>query len=254
MLRVLPKILLLLSFGAIPIAQAGFFSDISGKTSAGSNSEQAAPLTEDEKTHPQAYANYNSGFKKRVAKDYQGAVAEYNRAIELYPEFAEAYRARGNAKAWLSDSQGWMEDINRAISLNPKNAEFYSERAAAKGYVNDWAGQIADLEKALVLDPNNQNYRESVIKAKNSLGLNEEGKLHPQAYAYFQSGSKKFQSKDYQGAIAEYTRAIESDPGFADAYKSRGNARGWLDDNKGWLEDETPAISANVVTTARWKM
>ena len=244
-MRVLPKIFLVLFFGGIPVAHAGFFSDLADKISSGSSSEQTAPLTEDEKAHPQAYAYYKSGRKKLDSKDYQGAVAEYTRAIESYPEFTDAYKFRGAARGWLDDDRGWLEDINRAISLNPNNAAYYSDRAKAKGYVNDWVGQVSDLEKALVLDHNNQDYRESLINAKNRLGLYEEEKSHPQAYAYFQSGSKKSQSKDYQGAIAEYTRAIESDPGFADAYKSRGNARGWLDDDKGWLEDLNRAISLN---------
>jgi tetratricopeptide (TPR) repeat protein len=155
----------LISLGIIPDAHAGFFSDLVDKISPA----DSTPVTEEEKAHPQAYAYYNSGVKKHNSKDYQGAVAEFTRAIESYPEFADAYKSRGDAKGWLDDSHGWMEDINRAISLNPNNAAYYADRADAKSYVKDWSGAVADYDKAVSLEPHNQNFVAGRDKAKVNL-------------------------------------------------------------------------------------
>jgi len=48
--------------------------------------------------------------------------------------------------------------------------------------------------------------------------------VYPQtAQTYIDSGSKKHRQGDYRGALQDYTRAIELNPNYADAYYSRGS-------------------------------
>jgi tetratricopeptide (TPR) repeat protein len=150
----------------------------------------------------------------------------------------------------MDDDKGWLDDATRAITLEPTNAAFYVNRAVAKWYLKDWAGRVSDYEKAVALDPNNQEYKGKLSTAKYDLSLDKEEKSHPKAYALFQSGLKKHMAKDYQGAITDFTEAIKADPQFAQAYNSRGKARGWLDDNQGWMEDETRAIAIDPTNAA----
>ena len=49
----------------------------------------------------------------------------------------------------------------------------------------------------------------------------------------------KDELKDYKGAIADYTKAIEIDPNYADAYNNRGIAKDELKDYKGAIADYT---------------
>ncbi|MDD2829363.1 MAG: hypothetical protein PHW18_07310 [Sulfuricurvum sp.] len=204
-------------------------------------------MAAEEKSHPKAYALYQNGMTKFRTKDYQGAITDYTGAIKFDPKFAEAYKARGNSKGWLDDNQGWLEDLNKAISLEAKNPAYYADRAVAKEYLKDWAGRVSDYEKAVLLDPNNQEYKNKLNTAKSSLRwdivVGVEEKLNLQAYTLFQSGIKKHNAKDYQGAIVDFTSAIEADPKFSPAYKRRGISKGWLDDNQGWLADMDIAIS-----------
>lgn len=241
MLRLFPKLCLIASLAFIPSAHAGFFSDIMDSISSPSE-----PISEDEKAHPQAYEYYKNGIKKHDAKEYQGAIEEFNRAIDAYPAFAQAYKRRGNTKGWLNDDQGWKEDTTRAIALEPTNALYYADRAKAKFYLKDYVGKITDYEKAVALDPNNQSYKEKLNAAKRSLRwdmvVSAEEKNNPQAYALFQSGIVKADAKEFQGAIEDLTSAINADPKFSPAYKRRGLAKGWLSDNQGWLNDINTAI------------
>ena len=45
------------------------------------------------------------------------------------------------------------------------------------------------------------------------------------AEKYFKLGEQKYNKKDYQGAIADYDKAIELNPKYARAYYNRGNSK-----------------------------
>lgn len=59
------------------------------------------------------------------------AIGLFDEAIELSPNFAEAYKERGRAKLLNGDKDGSVEDMKKALELNPKeeaglNGEFKS--------------------------------------------------------------------------------------------------------------------------------
>jgi tetratricopeptide (TPR) repeat protein len=60
------------------------------------------------------------GLVKERSGDYKGAIADYNRAIELNPKFAVAYDDRASAKGLAGDNEGALADCNKAIELNPR--------------------------------------------------------------------------------------------------------------------------------------
>ena len=61
-----------------------------------------------------------SGKAKFIQGDYSGAIADYDRAIELNPDYVEAYNNRGCllSPSW-SDYEGAIANCDRAIELNP---------------------------------------------------------------------------------------------------------------------------------------
>ena len=64
------------------------------------------------------------------------------------------------------------------------------------------------------------------------------------AVLYLERGIEKRKSGDYYGAISDYTKAIEINPLYADAYYNRGNIKGRdLKDNKGALLDFNKALA-----------
>jgi len=83
-----------------------------------------------------------------------GALADFDRAIELDPKNAVAYYNRGHAKWVKKDAAGALADCNRAIELDPKYAEAYFERGTLKGRTKDIDGAIADLTRAIESKPN----------------------------------------------------------------------------------------------------
>jgi len=63
--------------------------------------------------------------------------------------------------------------------------------------------------------------------------------------AYNDRGFVKYKLKDYQGAIDDYTQAIRIAPNYALAYYNRGNAKYKLQDYQGAVDDYTEAININ---------
>ncbi len=62
---------------------------------------------------------------------------------------------------------------------------------------------------------------------------------------FYREGNIKFVSGDYQGSIADFTNAIESDPRHTAAFNNRGVARNKLNDTHGELRDYNSALLTN---------
>ncbi len=211
------------------------------------------PFTENRPMSPTSNAAslHESGNQKLDKGDYDGAIADYNRAIELNPKYASAYNNRGNAKSNKRDYDGAIADYNRAIELDPKYAFAYSNRGSAKSNKRDYDGAIADFDRAIELDPkfasayNNRGYAKSNKRDYDGAiaDCNRAIELDPKyAFAYNNRGKAKKSKGDCDGAIADYNRAIELDPKFAIACYNRADAKTNIGDLNGAIADFDRAI------------
>ena len=73
----------------------------------------------------------NRGFAKYVLGQYEEAINDYDKAIELRPDYAPVYKNRGNAKAELGRYEEAITDFDKAIKLEPDNQNFHNGRAIA---------------------------------------------------------------------------------------------------------------------------
>jgi tetratricopeptide (TPR) repeat protein len=99
----------------------------------------------------EAIASYNEGNAKYQAGDAKGAIEAYNKAINLQPNFPEAFINRGNSKVKAGDKDGAIADFNEAIKLEADSATAYASRGELKYSSGDSAGAKADLMKAAEL-------------------------------------------------------------------------------------------------------
>ncbi|MCG6917213.1 MAG: tetratricopeptide repeat protein [Deltaproteobacteria bacterium] len=105
------------------------------------------------------YANaYNNrGNIKSKQRDYGGAVADYNRAIGLNGLFVEAHFNRGIARENLGDLTGTIQDFSRAIELDSEYGDAYFRRGNVKERLGDYAGALSDFDRVLEIDPESAN-------------------------------------------------------------------------------------------------
>ena len=62
------------------------------------------------------------GHEKFKLKDYYGAISDYTKAIEIYPNTDYAYANRGAMKAILKNLKGACVDWKKAAELGNKDA------------------------------------------------------------------------------------------------------------------------------------
>jgi len=80
---------------------------------------------------------YERGLINYKNVDYEAAVRDFSKAIELNPEYATAYNNRGFAYMKLSKYNEAIIDFDKAIELNSKYATAYSNREIAYNSLND---------------------------------------------------------------------------------------------------------------------
>ncbi len=79
---------------------------------------------------------------------YDEAVADLNKAVKLFPDFAYAYYNRANLLALSGSLPEAFQDYSKAIELNPFFAEAYYNRGVIQIFMKDTRKGCLDLSKA----------------------------------------------------------------------------------------------------------
>lgn len=161
-----------------------------------------------------AHAYYTQGKIKYTAKNYEGAIANFDEAIHLEPDFSIAYFDRGRAKYNLGNYEGAMIDLEKGVKLSPEYAAIYHLMGVISILLNNYKGAITYFDKSIKLAPED-------------------------AEPYNFRGTAKYKLGDYHGAIVDFDKAVEINPGDANIYNNRGNVKiyfGNFESKRGNLE------------------
>ena len=174
------------------------------------------------------------GNTKYDLGDYKGAIADYDSAIRLKPDYAEAYNNRGTAKHKLGQRFAAIADYDSTIRLKPDYANAYYNRGLAKYNLGQHFAAIADFDSAIRLNPDDAAAYLNRGSAKGQLGqhfaaiadFDSAIRLKPDyAKAYLNRGLAKYNLGQHFAAIADFDSAIRLNPDDAKTYYNRGNAK-----------------------------
>jgi tetratricopeptide (TPR) repeat protein len=170
------------------------------------------------------------GFSEQEKKDFGKAVADFREAVRLEPNDSIYRNNLANALLKHGEPDLAAVEYNEALRLDPENIVAYMDRGRLRIRRADYAGAIGDLTKAASIKPPYPTVYQF-----------DEGPIDELALIYQLLADAKLKSKDYEGAIAAYTRAISQTGKFSAAFEGRATAEEALGNTDGAKEDRATA-------------
>ncbi|MEO6874493.1 MAG: tetratricopeptide repeat protein [Opitutaceae bacterium] len=125
-----------------------------------------------------------SALEKSRDGNYDGAIADFTKAIDLNSSYVGAYNGRALAKSKQGNFDGAIEDYSAALKLKPAFTEAYFNRGSAEFFQGNFDGAIADFTKAIELKPAYQA-------------------------AYFERGLSRYCQTNLEGATIDLAKALD---------------------------------------------
>ncbi len=228
----------------------GYFYDAQEKHDLARQKFEAALDADDQYGHSHAGLGWNLYY----LKDYTGALAEFDTALQINPDDTDAYVGKSNVyqDQEQPDYDLAIEALTKAADVAPENPSLRSKigwanrnKAIAFEYASDdqknsYAEAEQQFRKALELNENyidaltglgwvlqdqadvlkdDSKYDESIATIKQSLDIKDD-----QPYAHNALGWSYYGLDKYDDAANAFNRAIELKSDYADAYYGLGRA------------------------------
>ncbi|MDV3348957.1 DnaJ domain-containing protein [Leptothoe sp. LEGE 181152] len=157
--------------------------------------------TEYDGTRPQtAHDFYLRGIQQTLARRYKAALADFDQAIELQPNLAEAYLRRAQVRYILEDDAGVLADCQRLLQFSDTLPQTYYYLGLARYRLGYTESSIAAFTEAIVLEPDDpQAYFQRAVAYEDIQEWDE-------ATTDFQTASMYYQA---QGDLEGYHRSCD---------------------------------------------
>jgi tetratricopeptide (TPR) repeat protein len=192
------------------------------------------------------------GFCKTQIGNYSGengALVDFNKAIELNPKKVEALYGRAFTKNKLGDSRGAVEDYSQALGLgSSKHVKLVYDKKMSQNVLDDLRKGVEDKIKMAEFSLERSeiyfNQGASYYKLGNFKQAIEDFDitlyLQPTNIdAYYLRGMAQSALGDQRKAILDFSNAIKLNPKYSEAYFVRGIIKLALGDNSGCLDLST---------------
>ncbi len=188
-----------------------------------------------------AYQRGRQAFDRTTGSSLQKAKAFYEQALELDPEFADAYVGLAFTYIYLPTFGAMASDagyrragelIDRALELDPNHGEAYTARAiiASRGRLSEHS--LDTMRQAAALNPNSSLVHVSYALQLNRMGRGQEAlpigaraiAIDPlYALAYLVHGDSYESLGRFDEALAQYRRTVDIEPTSQRGYASVGD-------------------------------
>ena len=145
-----------------------------------------------------AMEHYKRGYTYWIKQEFDKAIDEFDRVIELKPNFGMAYFIQGQIYLKKEEFDKAIDDYNKVIELNPNDATAYHDRGLAYKRKGEYDKAIQDFNKAIDINP-------KIARL-----------------VYHNLGLVYVNKEEFDKAIEYITKTIEIKPDYAEAYYTRG--------------------------------
>lgn len=164
---------------------------------------------------------------------YKRAIEDFNAAVAIKPDHAEAINNRANVYVAIGQYEQALRDFNYALRLKPHYADNYYNRGILYLKINRFDLAIDDFTMAIRIEPdmadafNNRGvtflvkrqYEKAFADFIKTLQINQNN-----AQAYYNRGTIYNIHKQYGLAIEDFNKALKIKPDYAAAYFNMGLA------------------------------
>jgi tetratricopeptide (TPR) repeat protein len=154
---------------------------------------------------PQAHAYANLGVALDSKGDLNGAIAEYQSALQLKPDDAKTHANLGLAPEKKGDSDGAVAELRTAKRLKPDDPWTIANLGIAFEKKGDVDEAIAEYQESLHLEPNNAGRHVLLASALHKKG-DLEGALDEWRKAYLLNPKDPGIRSAYEEALGEVNR------------------------------------------------
>jgi len=162
---------------------------------------------------PQARVHNLLGQAYARVGDLQQAIAGYDHAIRMQPDFADAYGNRANVYVMVGRLSEALADYDRALALRPNSFEDWGNRGALLHDIDRLDEALASYERAIAVKPDFAGGHFNRGNVLRDLAQIADARAAGTGVA---ANTAKFDA-----AEAAYTRAITLEPQLHDAFVGR---------------------------------
>jgi tetratricopeptide (TPR) repeat protein len=135
---------------------------------------------------------FNLGLEKAQLGDLEGAIASWDKILEVNPNIAQAWHNRGSALAYLDRLEEAIESFDQAITINVNDFQSWNDRGNALYNLKRWQESIISWDRVIGIQP---DYYQ----------------------AWYNRGLALEKLELWQEALASYQQALKIEPNFTQA-------------------------------------
>ena len=139
-----------------------------------------------------ATAIFNRGSAYLSKGDFDSAIADYTRVIQIDPAYSITYYYRGTAYERREQYNQAIADFSKTVEINPRHGGAFNARARIYLKTDQRVLALRDAERAVSLDPFDENSLDTRAHLYEALGRTQE-------------------------AVADYRRVLSSNPSMKSA-------------------------------------
>ncbi|MDR2924294.1 MAG: tetratricopeptide repeat protein [Treponema sp.] len=111
------------------------------------------------------------GMANFAQSNYQDAILDFNRALELDPKSYRVAYYRGVVRSVLKQFSGAIDDYTMSLEINPYQAFCLFRRGQSYFHIGDYPQALSDCEASLSMEPGNETIQKFRVLVQSKLKM-----------------------------------------------------------------------------------